>query len=78
MLNDSATSFTSLKVMTQSKTCPACEVVINEDDQVLFSYGPPGSRAKLYARVCQYAKKPGCINRDEQKIGDIQECDYYN
>jgi hypothetical protein len=58
--------------------CPACEVVITPDDQVLFSFGKPGTRARLYARVCQYAKRPGCINTDETKIGDIKEKDYFD
>jgi hypothetical protein len=31
-------------------------------DRVLFSAGPPGTRARLYARVCQYVQKAGCIN----------------
>lgn len=58
--------------------CPACGVVITADDSVLFSHGKPGTRARLWARVCQYAKRPGCINKDETKIGDIQEKDYYD
>jgi hypothetical protein len=33
-------------------------------DRVLFSVGPPGTRVKLYARVCRYVEKPGCINKD--------------
>jgi hypothetical protein len=58
--------------------CPACGVVITPDDSVLFSYGKPGTRARLWARVCQYAKRPDCINKDETKIGDVTPEDYYN
>ena len=40
-------------------------------DQVLFSAGPPGDRAKLWARVCKYTEKPGCINKNYgQETGD--------
>lgn len=43
--------------------CPACEVVIHNKTVVYFSYGKPGTIERLRARVCNYAKKPGCINR---------------
>lgn len=33
-------------------------------DRVLFSAGPAGTRARLWARVCRYVNKPGCINAD--------------
>lgn len=67
----------TLNIMSIKETCPACGVTI-EDDIVLFSHGPNGTRARLYARVCQFAKKSGCINKDERKIGDIKENDYYD
>ena len=44
-----------------TETCSVCGVEI-EGDLVKFSYGNPGSRDRLRARVCVYAKKPGCIN----------------
>ncbi|NEQ31725.1 MAG: hypothetical protein F6K04_12095 [Leptolyngbya sp. SIO4C5] len=66
--------------MPEMKTCPVCGVKILTGviggDRVMFSAGPPGDRAKLWARVCQYNKKPGCLNPDGggQKI---QTSDYY-
>lgn len=44
--------------------CPVCGVKI-EGDVVYFSFGKPGTRARLQARVCQYAKSEGCINNQE-------------
>jgi len=45
-----------------SVTCSACGVEI-EGDLVKFSYGKPGSRDRLRARVCIHAKRPlDCIN----------------
>lgn len=64
-----------------SETCPVCGVKILKmpgGDRVLFSAGPPGTRATLWARVCQYAKAPDCINRDKDAIGEIKASDYYN
>ena len=46
--------------------CPVCGVSINEDGQVNFAAGSPGTRSRLYARVCHYAQKPGCINSESQ------------
>ena len=59
------------------EVCSACGVKIENGDTVLFSVGPPGTRSRLYARVCQYAKKPGCINKNSEKIGEIKPSDYY-
>lgn len=52
------------------KVCPICQVQIQQSDEfpVKFSYGNPGTKERLYARVCQYAKargKVGCINNLE-------------
>ncbi|MBF2034514.1 MAG: hypothetical protein IGR92_03300 [Leptolyngbyaceae cyanobacterium T60_A2020_046] len=48
------------------QTCPVCGVKIMTGvvggDRVMFSAGPPGTRARLWARVCQYVEKAGCIN----------------
>lgn len=57
------------------QVCPVCGVKIiiigGSDtaqnllrDRVLFSTGAPGTRADLWARVCRYANRPGCINKD--------------
>lgn len=59
------------------EVCPACGVTIENGDKVLFSVGPPGNRSRLWARVCQFAKKPGCINQDQDAVGTIQSNDYY-
>lgn len=48
--------------MSDPQVCPACSVKIIKD-VVHFSFGKPGTRERLYARVCQYAKKQGCINQ---------------
>ncbi|WP_017306665.1 hypothetical protein [Spirulina subsalsa] len=60
------------------QVCPACGVKIVGRDTVLFSAGAPGNRARLWARVCQYVKKPGCINEEEESIGVVKEGDYYS
>ncbi len=62
------------------QVCPTCKVKIIKmigGDRVLFSTGAPGTRAVLWARVCQYAKTPACINQDRDRIGTIQAQDYY-
>ena len=57
------------------QNCPVCGVSITEDGQVNFSHGSSGNRARLYARVCQYTQKPGCINQESQLIGEITQVD---
>ena len=51
-------------------------------DLVHFSQGPPGSRAKLWARVCQYLRsdeqKCQCINQDSNLVGKVVKSDYYD
>jgi len=63
-----------------SQTCPICGVQIIPGgvagDRVIFSAGPQGTRAKLWARVCQYNKKAGCIN-EQGKTENISADDYY-
>ena len=63
-----------------AQTCPVCGVQIvpggPAGDRVIFSSGPPGSRSKLWARVCQFNKKPGCIN-EQGKSENISADDYY-
>ena len=68
--------------MTESgvQTCPKCQVKIVKmigGDRVLFATGSAGTRAILWARVCQYAKSPACINQDRDRIGTVQTQDYY-
>ena len=54
--------------------CSVCGVTI-KDDLVKFSFGQPGSRNRLYARVCQFIKNnpdkfSKCINSgvDEEAL----------
>ncbi len=50
-----------------AQVCPICGVKILKligGDRVLFSSGPPGTRSLLWAKVCQYTQKPGCINQN--------------
>jgi hypothetical protein len=64
-----------------AQTCPVCGVRIEaaaSGDRVYFSYGPPGTRAKLWSRVCQYAQKPACINGDREAVGPISSSDGYD
>jgi hypothetical protein len=44
---------------------------------VKFSSGPVGTRARLYARVCQYTTRPDCINQDPDLIGEVLREDGY-
>lgn len=60
------------------EVCPVCGVKIENGDKVIFSTGNPGSRARLFARVCNYVQKPECINQNQEKIGVISNNDYYH
>ena len=62
----------------QLEVCSVCGVKIVEGDQVLFSHGDPASRARLYARVCQYVQKPACINQNSEVIGVVSSRDHYH
>lgn len=66
--------------MSEAKVqvCSVCGVRIGARDQVLFSNGIVGSRGRLWARVCQYVKKPGCINQDRDSLGKIPDEDFYS
>jgi len=65
--------------------CQLCQVEIQGmaggNDLVHFSMGAPGSRAKLWARVCQYLRSPEqcsqCLNQDSQLRGTVSASDYY-
>ncbi|PZO11729.1 MAG: hypothetical protein DCF25_18880 [Leptolyngbya foveolarum] len=63
-----------------TQTCPICGVQIVPGglggDRVIFSSGPQGTRSKLWARVCQFNKQPGCIN-EQGKSETISSDDYY-
>lgn len=59
------------------QVCPICGVKIEGNDKVIFSSGPVGTRARLWARVCNYVQKPECINQDPEAIGSVHENDYY-
>lgn len=70
----STNSFDSGETKT-CRVCPVCTVRIIEDAEkepenpVLFSHGKPGTKARLWARVCSYIqdradKYPHCINKD--------------
>jgi hypothetical protein len=60
---------------TNLQVCPVCQVSITDDGQVNFSTGNPGTRARLYARVCQYTQQPGCINQDPHLVGEVTRID---
>ncbi|MFM7676990.1 MAG: hypothetical protein ACKO5F_15730 [Synechococcus sp.] len=65
--------------------CTLCQVEIQGmaggRDLVFFSQGAPGSRAKLWARVCQYLKTPEqcsrCLNQVLALRGEVVASDYY-
>jgi hypothetical protein len=55
--------------------------MVGGSDLVHFSQGGPGTRAKLWARVCQYLKsdeqKARCLNQDSSLRGAVVPTDYY-
>jgi hypothetical protein len=65
--------------------CDLCKVeiqgMVGGNDLVHFSMGAPGSRAKLWARVCQYLRTPEqtgqCLNQDPTLRGEVRSSDYY-
>jgi hypothetical protein len=65
--------------------CSLCQVeiqgMVGGNDLVHFSQGAPGSRAKLWARVCQYLRtdeqKGQCLNQDASQRGAVQASDYF-
>jgi hypothetical protein len=67
------------------RRCNLCTVEIQSmaggADLVVFSQGAPGTRAKLWARVCQYLRTPEqcaqCINQDPTLRGEVSSSDYY-
>ncbi|MGF1493679.1 MAG: hypothetical protein ACFBSC_14730 [Microcoleaceae cyanobacterium] len=64
----------------EPQVCQVCGVKIVKaigGDQVIFSAGPPGTRAKLAARVCQFTSDNRCLNKDPGLIGQMTADDYY-
>ena len=57
------------------QTCPVCGVSITQDGQVKFSTGSPGTRARLFARVCNFTQQPGCINQEPELVGEVTRAD---
>jgi hypothetical protein len=65
--------------------CSLCQVeiqgMVGGGDLVHFSQGGPGSRAKLWARVCQFLKsdeqRAQCLNQDANLRGSVAPSDYY-
>jgi hypothetical protein len=65
--------------------CALClveiEAVSPGHDVVHFSMGAPGTRAKLWARVCQYLRSPEqcaqCLNQNVSLQGTVSSNDYY-
>ncbi|MDA0269270.1 MAG: hypothetical protein O3A14_20520 [Cyanobacteria bacterium] len=57
------------------QVCPVCRVSVTATGLVIFSAGKPGTRARLYERVCQYTQRPGCINQDAELVGDVTRAD---
>jgi hypothetical protein len=62
--------------------CSLCQVeiegMVGGVDRVLFSQGPAGTRAKLWARVCQYVREPQrCLNQDPALRGEVVADDFY-
>jgi len=69
----------------ERRRCSLCQVEIQGmaggSELVNFSQGAPGTRAKLWARVCQYLRsdeqKAQCINQDPSVRGEQQPGDAY-
>jgi len=65
--------------------CSLCQVeiqgMVGGNDLVHFSQGGPGTRAKLWARVCQYLRtgeqQAQCLNQDASQRGTVQQSDYF-
>lgn len=65
--------------------CSLCQAeiqgMVGGRDVVHFSQGAPATRAKLWARVCQYlrtAEQQGqCLNQDPSLRGEVVASDYY-
>ena len=66
--------------------CSLCQVEIQGmaggNDLVYFSHGGPGTRSKLWARVCQFLnsdeKKRQCLNQDPVLRGETKPGDGFD
>ena len=65
--------------------CSLCQAeiegMVGGGDLVHFSVGAPGTRAKLWARVCQYLRSPeqtgACLNQDPNLRSEATAADHY-
>jgi hypothetical protein len=71
---------TASSTPSEVQRCPLCQVEIEScpgrPDKVMFSQGTPGTRSKLWSRVCQFLKTTeqttACINQDADRRGPQQ------
>ena len=49
----------------------------NRGEVVKFSYGSPGTRSKLWARVCRFAQADDCINKFDPMTEEVKSTDFY-
>ncbi|MGB1417150.1 MAG: hypothetical protein ACPHAS_06170 [Synechococcus sp.] len=76
---------TASSPQAEVQRCPLCQVEIEtcpgRPDKVIFSQGTPGTRSKLWSRVCQFLKTPeqtaACINQDPERRGPQQVGDAF-
>ena len=76
---------TASSTASEVKRCPLCQVQIercpDQPDKVMFSQGTPGTRSKLWSRVCQFLKTSeqtqACINQDPSLRGEQQAGDAF-
>ncbi|MGC1306843.1 MAG: hypothetical protein WA885_06410 [Phormidesmis sp.] len=59
------------------QSCGLCGVKIDSGNTVHFSFGKPGSRERLYARVCQHVSDRRCINSDADSLAPLTADDAY-
>ncbi len=77
VISDIAMSLDAKRVSSPCQTCSLCGVRIDQKDTVHFSFGKPGSRERLYARVCSHVSDRRCINADENRLRPITADDHY-
>jgi hypothetical protein len=70
-------TFKSDQFSLPCQTCSLCNVKIDSKDTVHFAFGKPGSRERLYARVCKHVNDRRCINADKSKLGLLTADDHY-
>lgn len=59
------------------QSCAVCGVKVDQSDTVHFSFGKPGSRERLYARVCKHVGDERCINKDQNALEAVTDNDRY-